>query len=233
MSRRYGLKYGSRGLEFIYKLNDQVVADIPISKDIDKILTFLDLDPIKFHKGFKNRKEIFDFIIKSKNFNPYVYELGNTNKINRDRDKKRTTYKEWLEYIEPLKQSGKFESFGYWHVTRDKTAYIPFISSYFPESGLDYEVLKYKVAYEKSNTRSSKFNGNLVRAWTGLDGKSLGKIIDEFKKEKEKDNFSFGEYLDLYTREGIEKVFKAWFELKINSESEKVNLVKNNEEKQS
>jgi len=66
----------------------------------------LDLDPNVYHKGFDELKDIFNFIIVSKYFNPYMSDLDpygydkkgvalyKINKINRDRNVKRKTYVE-------------------------------------------------------------------------------------------------------------------------------------------
>ena len=172
------MKFGPDGLRYVYYNGSKKLGEFNISKDIREILTFLDLDVYKFDQGFENRKELFDFIIKSKYFNPYIYDMEHLNKINRDRNKKRTTYVAWLDYVEPLKKffdkDGLFDG--------DKAIFIPAINSHFFNNSefFDFIIEKDK-EFELKKQISEKFNGNIVMEITDLRGKKLGKFISEFK----------------------------------------------------
>lgn len=60
LAQRFNLKFGPDGLRYTYYTG--VKSEMNVSKDINMILSFLDLDVNKFHQGFETRKELFDFI---------------------------------------------------------------------------------------------------------------------------------------------------------------------------
>lgn len=219
---KFGMKYGHRGLSYVYREDERVVGEITISKDINKILEFVGLNPKWFHKGFESRKEIFDFVLDSKYFNPFIYDFENTNKINRDRDKKRTTYKMWLEYISFLKP--KYESYKQWWVCDDKKVFIPEIEKFFPLSNLTAEIERYRKLEELRKIRSDKFNGKFVMEFTGLKDKALGNCLEKYKKEapRLKENGDFNSFLDFRTKEEIQEDFKLWYNYQLKIEKNKL-----------
>jgi hypothetical protein len=180
LAYKFGLKYGFDGLTYPYNNSkNQKVAIIPISKDINDILRFLDLDVKKFHQGFNNLQEIFEFVIASKYFNPYIYDLKHLNKINRDRDKKCKTYQLWLKYIEPLKPN--YPSIGVWF-EKDKKEWIPFINEKFPKAFLIDAIAWIEKLEKKKEERNTKFNGKMVIDAFPNQPKEVGKIINAFKE---------------------------------------------------
>jgi hypothetical protein len=62
---------------------------------------------------------------------------------------------------------------------KDKSFYLPLIFSYFPEAGMEY----FTAMEEHRMKMAAKlmFNGDLVRDWTELEGKSLGEFMRELK----------------------------------------------------
>ena len=49
--------------------------------------------------------------------------------------------------------------------------------------------------------RSSKFNGKLVKEWTGVEGKELGKIIESFKAYIEGAYPEYSDPVKMYTEQ--------------------------------
>lgn len=70
-----------------------------LTDDFDKALEFLGFNKDRFKDGFKTKQEIFDYVITSKYFDNDFFELENRNNKQRVRDRKRSTYNEFLEYI--------------------------------------------------------------------------------------------------------------------------------------
>lgn len=178
LAQRFALKFGPDGLRYVYYQDTKKLGEFNISKNMSSILSFLDLDVNKFYEGFETRKELFDFIIKSKYFNPYIYDMEHLNKINRDRNKKRTTYVAWLDYVDPLKKffdkDGLFDG--------DKKIFIPAINNHFFNNSEFFEwILEKDREAELKSQIAEKFNGNIVMEITDLRAKKLGKFIQDFK----------------------------------------------------
>lgn len=211
LAQRFAMKFGPDGLRYVYYNGSKKLGEFNISKDMNMILEFLDLDFKKFDIGFETRKELFDFIIKSKYFNPYIYDMEHLNKINRDRNKKRTTYVAWLDYVEPLKKffdkDGLFDG--------DKTIFIPAINSHFFNNSefFDFIIEKDK-EFELKRQIAEKFNGNIVMEITDLRAKKLGKFIVEFKAWIENTYKDFDQYVLDTTEEAIVKDIKAYVLIK-------------------
>lgn len=176
IAHRFGLKWGHEGLTYDYKIDDKSLRRIIISKDYKKSLDFLGFDSNRYDKGFENINEIFKFIINSKYFNPWNFDLANLNKINRDRDKKRKTYNLFLETIESLKNKSN-EKWYYFH--RNKEFYLGLIDFHFPGFMKKYRELEL-LELEKRKIHDL-FNGNLImQYWPNLKGKELGNVISKF-----------------------------------------------------
>jgi hypothetical protein len=82
------------------------------------------LDSNRYKEGFDELSDIFEFVSKSPYFNPDKYKLENISSKGRVRDKKRTTYQEFLKYCDTL--TGK-----YWVSNEDKTVYLEHIFFHF------------------------------------------------------------------------------------------------------
>jgi hypothetical protein len=219
LAMRRGVRYGDRGLFFKYH-SPYFTKEFNISKDIEKICEFLDLDYNQYKKGFTNLKEIFDFIIDSKYFNPWIYDLEDLNKINRDRNKKRKTYEAWLEYIEPLKQKYpqlKFKqdpiAFNFGKTKEELNKYI---DDFFPDSNFIQRLKKIKEDEEKVKTTKEKFNGELLMAmYPELKGKELGDFIKGFDDWiKEQYGVSKNEWVYKEPKEVIDQKIQEFYNLK-------------------
>ena len=77
--RRFDLKYGERGLEYVYRrANGNYVVDIEVSRDFRETCRFLGLDYAAFEKGFAALEEVFEWVIASPYFSvaPYMVSSG-------------------------------------------------------------------------------------------------------------------------------------------------------------
>lgn len=174
---KFGLKWGFDGLKYPYRLDGKMMGDISVSKDWRECLSFVGLDPDRYADGFNNLDEIFDYVITSKYFNPWLYDLENLNRINRERDKKRATYAKFLERIEPMKERGK-DAYFYFHP--EKKYYLGLIDHYFPGFLKEYKSLEDKEVRKRKV--HSLFNGNILMERFGVKGTELGKLIGDFQK---------------------------------------------------
>lgn len=171
---KFGLKYGHRGLTIPMRDGNNQYDELIVSKSSRDIVEFLGLDWMNFQEGFKDRTEIFEFVISSKYFNPEVYAYENLNAANRIRDRKRETYREFLKYV--LDKPAKFI------FKEDKDEYLPLLFDFFPGLSKKYDESKQKLAHRFAVR--DKFNGGLVSEWTGLTGKELGQFMEQVRHSR-------------------------------------------------
>lgn len=175
------LKYGFEGLVIaVYSLdNSSKLKDIVLSKDNRKIFDFLGCDYDRYLNGFNNQKEMFDYIINSKYFNFDCFLMENLNSVDKKRNRRRESYKLFLDYINLNKENLISYVFN-----KDKKSYLEYIDSFFPEADLfgQLEELKRKDSLNKEC--SEKFNGEIImQHFPNLKGKELGDKISFFKSQ--------------------------------------------------
>ena len=178
MKIKCGLHYGQEGLFLKIYNKDRFLGKIIVSKDVKKIFEFLDLSYDKYVQGFEDIEELFVFISNSRYFNWEKVQLENNNKVNRDRDKKRNTYQEFLKWID---ENVRDDAHNY-QTEKDKTLYYDKINEAFPEANLQMEVRRLEYEYCRELYVKSKFNGGEVMRRYGLQGKELGDAMSTFKK---------------------------------------------------
>lgn len=172
IAKKFGLKHGHRGLTLPVRNGDHVHGEIVINMDHDKTLEFLGLDAKKFNDGFDSLDDIFQFVSSSQYYNPEFYKLENLNTIAKVRDRKRTTYREFLKF-------GETYSGPVWNPNKDKSYYLPMIFEAFPDAREQFVELMKEVAF--SQAYGKKFNGVMVKEITGLEGKELGIFMKKLK----------------------------------------------------
>lgn len=199
IARQMGFRYGSQGLFYSYKSRYGFYAqDVIVSMDVPKIFNFLGFDYELYLMGFETLEEVFNFVVSSKYFTPTIFQYENLDHTNRLRNRKRDSYRKFLEYIKDMDGSSIVE------VPKDKyySMAINFFGSEFTDklSELSYHD---DITYEIRQ----KFNGNIVSQITHLEGKELGEFISKFKQNY--DNFdSFILNADL---ENIKLAIKDYF----------------------
>lgn len=190
ISRRLGLSWGQEGLFYKYYSDGKLLGEIIVSKFHIESLYFLGFDALRYEDGFDSLDEIFDFVTSSKYFCPWIYDLENLNKTNRDRDKKRATYNAFIEHIKPLKDKGE-DAYHYFYP--DKKVYLGMIDAYFPGFLKEYRALEIKE--ERIHKIASLFNGDIVMQHFDLSGVELGEAMKKFKNEYNDDKEQFGDWI--------------------------------------
>lgn len=191
IAHKMGFKHGHNGLWYVIRDGDYVVEEILVSRDYDKVLDFLGFaeEPV----FFESKKQIFDYVVNGVYFIPDIFLLHNRNAQARYRDSKRQTYTDFLEYIKELpKMEGRID----WEKHKELLRKAFFITACCNFTGF---VQKYQAAmlkYDKAKALKEKFNGFIVGALTGLQGKELGEFMQTFDKNE----------LELLTKEEIQKL---------------------------
>lgn len=172
LCHKFGLKWGWQGLVYPYRIEGKTLGDITVSMDYKQVLKFIGLDVERYDKGFSNLTEIYEYVISSPYFNPKLFDYENLNYVNRKRDRKRSTYSGFLEYIEPIRNK---EYFYFYH---KKSAYLGLIDYYFPGFLRKYRELE-KIEQRKKEV-SEYYNGNLLMKYFHISGPELGKYMGNF-----------------------------------------------------
>lgn len=195
LAHKFNLKNGFQGLEFAFRnFNGRLSTNITISKNPEKIFTFLGFDYQRYLKGFNTEEEIFDYVINSKYFDKKNFQYENLNRIDRKRNLRRPDYNRFLEYVNNIKN---LQSFKY----KKKSDYVYIIDQHFPESRLIEKLDELKNKDNENKLLNSKFNGNIVMdVIPELKGKELGKFISDYKEyvgEKWREFFLNNEIQDI------------------------------------
>mgnify|MGYP000555916705 CR=1 FL=1 len=168
-----GFKYGHDGLSYVRRDGDYQVYTMPISTDINKILTVIGLDPMKFTYGFHTLEEIFEYVASSPYYHPDIYLLENRNHTSRVRDRKRKTYMEFVKWSESHPLAGTE------YTKPVKSYYLFMVLDHFEPMRVEYYRLEdeYKIA----KTCKGLLNGEIVGRITGLQGVDLGKFMKKLR----------------------------------------------------
>ena len=175
--RRFNLKYGEEGLVYVYRRagDGGYKADLPITRDFNRICTFLEVDHAQWIAGFDTLTEVYEWVILSPYFSvaPYLDDLGGTME-------RRLSKRPGIDrFVEFLRKRGidKRPPFA------DKTHYLPQIISAFPEAELARAIEEERAKEARMVAISEKFNGHRVMMLRPeLSGKALGAFIVAFKQ---------------------------------------------------
>jgi hypothetical protein len=173
-AHQFGLKHGHAGLYLPLYDGTNKFASLLLTTDYSVALEFLGFDSIRFNEGFDSLPEIFDYVESSEFFNPEIYSLDKLNSVDRIRDKKRTTYQQFLSYCSNL-------STEYPEQNRTNIENLEYIFSSFPFAYAEYKDMMRDRALNM--IAKQKFNGELVSSITGFVGKDLGKFMKHIRND--------------------------------------------------
>lgn len=195
---KLGLKLGWDGLHLKYPLN-LISAELPnheffevsLTKNIDEILDIVGVSKEKLDNGFETRQELFDWLAESKYFDPKIFNFDELNHRNRTRNKRRATYCALVKYFKTMTEAKPRPT---------KAEMRELIISKYPH--VKGKIEEKSVQIIKNKERAAKFNGNIVRELTGLEGAALGAFIKAFK-ENYSSSMKFEEFLDCYPADTV------------------------------
>lgn len=178
---KIGFKYGHDGLYHLPRTESgDIVEEILLTEDYREIFTFLGYDPKRWDAGFKNLEDIFEFTVTTPYFNREYYNLETRSHAARVRDKKRATYRGFLQWIENKQDVPEYD----WLSNRDAQLERAFKA--FP--GFRERLENAWKNHELHMQAKDRFNGKLVAQITGLSGNNLGQWIQGFKHQWNGDN---------------------------------------------
>lgn len=189
IAHKMGLKHGFEGMYFPLRASStHLIAEIAITLDVNKALTFMGYDPVRFAQGFDTLEDIFRFTASSPYFNPAIYLLENVNAHSRVRDSKRKTYTNFLKWLSNPQGLQAFKNErrdidGGYVFSQDKSVWTAPLRAEFPGFGasLDQALLQ----HARNEAVRAIFNGERVAQLTGLSGKSLGNLMGDVRNSHE------------------------------------------------
>ena len=173
---KLGVRYGHFGLKYklISETSDKILGEFILSKNPKEYFEFLGFDYERYLKGFETLEDVFEFVISSKYFDKEIFAYENLDHQNRTRNRKRESYRKFLEYIEP-------KTFGE-NILPSKEERLKLILESFPQVHLEEKIEELKKKEKLKKVIKSKFNGNIImKLIPELSGKELGKFIQHFK----------------------------------------------------
>lgn len=174
IAHKMGMVYGHEGLIFPMRDGTHEFDRIKICGDARQCMTFLGYDSSRFDRGFNDLVDIYEFVVSSPYFNRNIYLLENRNNASRTRDRKRKTYRGFLEWIEARDDLPAFE------YPERKSEWIPKIKEFFPGFGHAYQQSLERLASKRFV--ADRFNGEVVSEMTGLTGQNLSKAMRHIKQ---------------------------------------------------
>ena len=170
VARNLGFRYGDYGLAYDFAEGERVI----VSRNVQKIFTFLGFDHDRYIQGFNTLEDIFDYVYDSKYYNKESFQYENLNHSNKARNMKRKSYTQFIEYIKDKnKEDYQF---------REKEYYLIEAFNFFTEEAFKErfdEVIRNKELKIKAK---EFFNGNLIRIYyPNVDQKEYGELITNYK----------------------------------------------------
>lgn len=174
LARRFKVKFGIDGLNYVFRWGDHYKQEFPITKDFAAICDLFGLDHAAWVRGFDTREDMFRWVTASPYFSPKPY----------------------LDPEGPMAQRAGIRpgiaAFIDWvraNVSPDAGAYIEdpvgWVEGKFPKARIREKVEHQKVKTARMAQIAEKFSGRLVMALRpGLEGKPLGEFIRTFKASK-------------------------------------------------
>lgn len=177
VAHKMGFKFGHDGLWYVLRDGEHsthVVEEIRLTmSEWDRALAFLGFDPARYRRGFQTLEEIFNFVTESSCFDRDIFLLENRNHASRIRDRKRKTYTAFLEWVEARPELKQHQ----WPA--EKSAHLARADEAFPGFRARREAAFEKMA--RNRAIRARFNGDLVRQLTGLQGADLGDRMRDLK----------------------------------------------------
>lgn len=213
IAHKMGVRYGHDGLSVVFRDGNYQFAERVVSKDTDRILGFLGYDAARWREGFNTLEDIFAFAASSPYFNAAIFAYENRNHTARVRDRKRATYRGFLEWMEGCRDLPCYpwpDSAELGGRRLDNEALQRLFTS-FPEFEPEYRAVM--ADFDLWHQAKPLFNGEIVGSLTGLKNQELGLFMRHLK-EKTGRGPDFHRWLVEAGQAGVEQwvgdAFGAW-----------------------
>ncbi|CUI07479.1 hypothetical protein BN2497_9735 [Janthinobacterium sp. CG23_2] len=182
IAHKMGLKYGHDGLWKLLRDNDQVFAEILITRDVARTFALLGYDHARYLQGFETLDDVFEFAASTPYFHRQIYLLDNRNAASRVRDAKRPSYTAFLAWIADKPELDRY-TWSAWDGGRSSperdAERADWERRIFNDIFLEARPRYLKAIDEHDTHKRAKlvWNGTLVAAHTGYQGRELGEFM--------------------------------------------------------
>lgn len=183
VAHKAGFKLGERGLLYVVRDEDNsshVLQELAVTNDWDEALDLLGYDAKRYRAGvnggFQTMDDVFRYVVSSPYIYADMYTLENRSHAARTRDRKRPTYRAFLEWLE----KDEVVVPPPWE---DKALVRQFMLQTAKDRFPDF-ARAHAEAVELNNLRKRaglKWNGEIARELTGLDGVELGELMQRVR----------------------------------------------------
>ena len=177
VAHSFGFKLGHLGLLYPFKSGDYEFTELVVERDWERILPAFGWDYATWSQGFDTLEDMFRFMVSTPFFNRDIYLLHNRNAKSRVRDRKRTTYSGFLEWL-AQQPDGSLPAYDY-EGTKDR--FLPIMFSRLEDSKFREKWERASRAFNDWQVARFRFNGDLVRGLTGVDGKALAGLMADVR----------------------------------------------------
>lgn len=219
-----GLKLGHDGLSYNWRVDTYQFRNIILLTEWEDILPVLGCSYERYVQGFFLLEDMFEFVVSSPYFNKDIYLLHNRNHTSRVRDAKRKTYTEFLKWLETYQETDAQIAMKEQRPREaGKQQWLPYLFETI--EGFEETYKSVQTEWDQTVEFKKRYNGDLVKQWTGIEGKELG-IFTKWVKETldqerfKKDVLALNEIL-------VERLIIYYFD-KFNKETQNGNSTKNN-----
>ncbi|MDO8414837.1 MAG: hypothetical protein Q7S87_01350 [Agitococcus sp.] len=173
LAKSLGVTLGFDGLWLKVKEGTQFFGKVLLTEDYHEALEFLGYDVTRYRQGFDAIEDMFDFVQANPYFDSALYMLENRANRSRTRDVKRPTY---IAFLARLRAALPHGNVGYMQPNEALCR----IYTAFPHAQAEHKALL-ATKGQKSQARQL-FSGETFKAITGLEGKSLGILMEDLRK---------------------------------------------------
>lgn len=191
IGHKLGIKFGHTGISLVVRHKDRtdhILREINLTHDGKIALDILGLDRERYERGFDTLEEMFEYVATSKYFDPEIYALENRSYSSRVRDRKRTTYNKFLQWIEDTKPKANF-SFTDKSELGGYSIRLPYfhdvVVPLFP--WVEDEVNQLISDFDRDLRFHALYNGEVVSKLTGFTGKRLGSFMQRMEPKLTKE----------------------------------------------
>lgn len=179
-----GLKLGHDGLSYNFRDGTYHFKNVVLLTNWEDILPVLGLSYERYAAGFDTLEDIFKFVVSSPFFHKDIFHLENRNHAARVRDEKRRTYMEFLKWIESYNETSHQTISSELHklYSKDKSHPLDYLFDIIPNFKEIHEQVT--AEWQVDIKFKTLYNGYLVKEWTGLEGKELGKFMTFCKEDQ-------------------------------------------------
>lgn len=224
VANKFGTRYGSYGLS--YKIKSRISGNyfkekVIVSTNLPEIFEFLGYDFGIYEQGFSTINDIFEYAVSTQYFHPDTFQYESLRHEDRTRNKKRDSYRRFLDFIEE-----KRFLFANLYTFHPVDTYFDLVANTFAHN-VDLRAKRDELeAKEQAEIDiKAKFNGDLVMEMIPelQPGKELARYMEWFKNLYY-NQFTFEQTLKENTVDGIKgliaenyKIYKEQKNVKRNN----------------